>query len=66
MHLVDKVGMMYSMTADYAGDQIIGGPLKNNEVFTADIDFNLPESSTPQDFIFQLDDKSDIQTATIN
>lgn len=56
MFLNDKNNVRYSMTARYlAAGKVVGGPLAGHTSTRLDVDFEIPISSTPKQFIFQVD-----------
>src|SRR5579864_5884267 len=56
MTLSDQYSVSYPMTAGYlAYRQILGGPLNPKAKASYGVDFNIPASSTPTAFSFQID-----------
>lgn len=56
MFIKDQFGMLYAATANYlAPGEVIGGPLKPGHNQEVQVDFELPDSSMPNEFIFQKD-----------
>jgi hypothetical protein len=56
MFIIDQNKTSYNATAKYLPFGLtVGGPLANSASRTQDIDFEIPKTSVPKQFIFQLD-----------
>lgn len=66
MHLVDQLGGIYDMTAEYNGNETVGGPVPSGQQFNGKIDFNIPKNTTIKSFTFQADSASAVDTVELN